>query len=362
MYEISCEMCEDLMPLVEDGVAGKDSREAVEHHVRTCPKCIRQYTGEQPPAGDEKKAVSRLMSRLQIVGFLLLAAGALVGIFMTERIMRGLSVLFALVVFLIGWMLRWAMTRSGTVKGRGLRVAVRVLAFALSAVVLLSANLLIGNPISQLLAQEAADAYLAKHYPNENYQVRRVTYNFLDGDYYAVITSESSVDGSFELYVDMLGNVYWDSYDMYVTSGKNTQDRLYSEYRDLVDPIIKLLNLETSVHIGGGRLMIDEVLLEVDGEYDIAALGAEQGHLIVTVRDEAVTVERAAELLKLIDELMTEHGGTFYSIDLSIWPPAAEVPTDEPRTTLELDGFLREDISGEGLVERIRETAVFRTN
>ena len=57
MYEISCEMCRDLIPLVEDGVASADSRAAVEHHLQTCPVCNGQPLAEQIPAGDEKKAL-----------------------------------------------------------------------------------------------------------------------------------------------------------------------------------------------------------------------------------------------------------------------------------------------------------------
>ena len=32
MNEISCDVCMDLIPLVQDGIASEDSREAVEQH------------------------------------------------------------------------------------------------------------------------------------------------------------------------------------------------------------------------------------------------------------------------------------------------------------------------------------------
>ena len=48
MNKISCEMCMDLMPLVHDGVASSDSRNAVLAHIETCPDCKSLFEGELP--------------------------------------------------------------------------------------------------------------------------------------------------------------------------------------------------------------------------------------------------------------------------------------------------------------------------
>ena len=39
MNKISCDMCMDLMPLVQDGVASADSIAAVKQHIENCPAC-----------------------------------------------------------------------------------------------------------------------------------------------------------------------------------------------------------------------------------------------------------------------------------------------------------------------------------
>ena len=46
MREITCDMCMDLMPLVQDGVASEDSVLAVEGHIQKCPKCKAMFEGE----------------------------------------------------------------------------------------------------------------------------------------------------------------------------------------------------------------------------------------------------------------------------------------------------------------------------
>ena len=43
MNKISCDMCIDLMPLVQDGVASEDSRSYIEEHTAQCPACKKLY-------------------------------------------------------------------------------------------------------------------------------------------------------------------------------------------------------------------------------------------------------------------------------------------------------------------------------
>lgn len=48
MNEISCEVCMDLLPLVQDGVASGDSVRAVEAHVAACQHCRDALHGALP--------------------------------------------------------------------------------------------------------------------------------------------------------------------------------------------------------------------------------------------------------------------------------------------------------------------------
>lgn len=44
---ISCRICEDLMPLVKDGIATDDSNIAVKNHIENCNKCRERYKDEK---------------------------------------------------------------------------------------------------------------------------------------------------------------------------------------------------------------------------------------------------------------------------------------------------------------------------
>ncbi|MGM9941014.1 MAG: zf-HC2 domain-containing protein [Bulleidia sp.] len=46
MHDISCEICRDLIPLVNDGVASRESEEAVRKHCEHCPECASFLNGE----------------------------------------------------------------------------------------------------------------------------------------------------------------------------------------------------------------------------------------------------------------------------------------------------------------------------
>lgn len=43
MTKITCDICMDLMPLVQDGVASEDSVKAVKEHILKCPECKKIY-------------------------------------------------------------------------------------------------------------------------------------------------------------------------------------------------------------------------------------------------------------------------------------------------------------------------------
>ena len=47
------------------------------------------------------------------------------------------------------------------------------------------ANALCGNPVSKFLAERAADAYLEEHFPDTDYYIKEVGFNFKDTNYYA---------------------------------------------------------------------------------------------------------------------------------------------------------------------------------
>ena len=87
VYEISCEMCSDLYPLVVDEIATLDSREAVLHHRKTCEHCAKQYeetTLHIVYEVDDRKVIRGMKKRLYLIGLCIVVLGALLGIGLTN--------------------------------------------------------------------------------------------------------------------------------------------------------------------------------------------------------------------------------------------------------------------------------------
>lgn len=79
--DIGCEICKDLLPLVEDGVASEASRAAVQAHLAHCPDCRALAGGALPPVPAPDGAALLRRARRTLRGFALVAllAGALFG-------------------------------------------------------------------------------------------------------------------------------------------------------------------------------------------------------------------------------------------------------------------------------------------
>ena len=62
-FDISCEVCRDLMPLVRDGVASADSEALVRAHTERCGGCRTMLESETPPEHsmpDDARVLRRL--------------------------------------------------------------------------------------------------------------------------------------------------------------------------------------------------------------------------------------------------------------------------------------------------------------
>lgn len=84
MKQISCGVCRDLLPLVQDGVACEDSRRLVEEHLAACPSCG-ALAGPpspfaEPVAPDDGRVLASLRRGLLLFGLCLLLAGTVLGV------------------------------------------------------------------------------------------------------------------------------------------------------------------------------------------------------------------------------------------------------------------------------------------
>lgn len=99
MHEISCEICMDLIPLVQDGVASEDSRRAVEAHVASCPQCRALFSSLPVPESSQQPVVAKVQKKLRRLFALLLSLGIFLGI--TISILSG-SLALILILPVVG--------------------------------------------------------------------------------------------------------------------------------------------------------------------------------------------------------------------------------------------------------------------
>ena len=83
MNEISCDMCMDLMPLVNDGVASDDSRKAVQQHISKCEQCRYFYEDKESREVSSDKVFSKLLKQIRSFSLLLLIFGIFFGLGLT---------------------------------------------------------------------------------------------------------------------------------------------------------------------------------------------------------------------------------------------------------------------------------------
>ncbi|MBQ6933767.1 MAG: zf-HC2 domain-containing protein [Clostridia bacterium] len=83
--KITCDMCIDLMPLVLDGLASEDSRNAVMEHISSCENCRSMFDGQAlPQIQDDKGVLLTIKSQLRVAGLFVLILGAAVGAMLTN--------------------------------------------------------------------------------------------------------------------------------------------------------------------------------------------------------------------------------------------------------------------------------------
>ena len=229
-----------------------------------------------------------------------------------------------------------------------------------------------GNPISKLLCKNTAEKYVAENYPH--CYVNSRGYNFKDGNYFANIQCETSPDTNFFIYTDWLGNFRRDSYESYVASGHNTQNRMMMEYRDLLDKAMPQEEVDFGIDIYYGDILSqgsyeryfsekypdklhympqEEIIL--DKQYNFTDVSYKYGYVCLYAMDEDVSVERACEILLTVKQQLDEDNIGFYYIDFVLEKPRKTdgMPNDD-ETRINIDHFRWDDIYEDGLAERVQ--------
>lgn len=246
-----------------------------------------------------------------------------------------------------------------------------ILAVLCAAFVVLYVLAFYGNPVSRGLAKKTATAYLEESYSDTDYVLEGVHYNFKTGDYFGVVSSPSSPDSSFSVTVSPLGKLLYDDYSVRVVGRQNTADRIYKVYNEALEAALFGEQFPYTVHILHGNIIYKDSFeigsfvpdgavemnsLILDGKYDIdevSAIAAEAGRITVYVYDEDVSVEKMAEILLLIRDVLDSNGIGFFCVDAVLEHPGDAGETRVGR--VEVMDFKYSEIYAEGLALRVDE-------
>lgn len=229
-----------------------------------------------------------------------------------------------------------------------------------------------GNPVSHVLARVGANIYLSEEWDGTDYTIEKVGYNFKDGNYYARLTSPTTIDGDFTMYMNGWGRYKDDTYGS-VTDGWNTYRRLESDYRELVKSVLEREDFPIESDIDFGTLpmyaewsgfewdppldygiVVEELV--VNGEYDIRELGKENGCIVFYAYDETITAERAGELMLLLKEELDKANVPFHAMDFVLELPRRENGTrNNDAGEIRVENFKYADIYPEGMTERVQK-------
>lgn len=242
-----------------------------------------------------------------------------------------------------------------TKKGRLKKVIAAVVAFLLIGFILITVNQFVGNPVSKMLANRAAQKYVDEKYSDLNLELEKAFYNFKDGRYSVRAKSNKSIDTHFDINFTPYGKLNYDSYEGEVLNKYNTWTRIDQEYRDLTDTVFKD-NFPYKSDIDYGQLLDKGEgfsYLELDKKYDIKEMAKKEGKITFYTESEIRDKKTMTEILFNIKRKFDEKDVPFYSIDLTL-----EKPRDEEGkydSDLMIMDFLYEDIYKEGLEERVEK-------
>ena len=227
-------------------------------------------------------------------------------------------------------------------------------------------DLFLGNPISWGIVSLHSRYYLNTHYPEQNLYVEEIYYDWYNGGGYDVTAaSKTSRDTRFPLSYNRLGFLTWDGYEDTVASGRQTLSRIHEEYFQTVNAALEPLEIDMACLPGlsavdeyTGKAYplaegIDMRTLELDGEYDVKALGAKYGYLSISmyVVPEDLTVNYAAKQLSRIKKALDEQqiGLVFVDIFLSVRE------SKDAYESLGINGITIFDLESEDLAARLEQ-------
>ncbi|NLJ59282.1 MAG: zf-HC2 domain-containing protein, partial [Tissierellia bacterium] len=105
MNKISCEICLDLIPLVNDDIASEDSKDAVREHIKECKSC-RSFCSKnhlEEHKMDDARIVSKMKNELYFIALIVIIFGAMLGIALTDGMGIFYNILIMPTIGMIGY-------------------------------------------------------------------------------------------------------------------------------------------------------------------------------------------------------------------------------------------------------------------
>ncbi len=227
-------------------------------------------------------------------------------------------------------------------------VILKVLSFIFATIligfIVIAGNSLLGNPISSHIAKNIAEDYMEETYPNTDFYIDSVAYDFKMGNYNARVRSNSSVDTAFLVAIDVLGNkVSYDTYERYVLSGSTIHLRLRQEYEAICREILQGYPIINQFNFNIDNERMGELVL--DTEFDYTDISYKHG-VVSAWLDETYTTEEICDILLNIKDSLDDEDIGFDTISIYF------TNTDDS-TRHNLKDFSYDDITKDGLLERV---------
>lgn len=86
MNKISCDICLDLIPLVQDDIASEDSRIAVINHLAECESCNLIYNTDELAESkvNDKRVIFKIKKQLYLAALIIIVLGIAIGVALTD--------------------------------------------------------------------------------------------------------------------------------------------------------------------------------------------------------------------------------------------------------------------------------------
>lgn len=84
LSKITCKVCQDLLPLVQDSIASDDSRLLVEKHIQSCSTCSELYSNNDLPVMNDENIMKDLKNKIRNSVLLMLILATVFGASITE--------------------------------------------------------------------------------------------------------------------------------------------------------------------------------------------------------------------------------------------------------------------------------------